>query len=233
VDTLLEKLAKFGNAQTKKTWMTNGAEEPCFGVKISDMKPLQKAIKKDYALSKGLYDTGVADAMYFAGLIADETKMTKRDLKKWVEAAKWSMISEYTVAWVASESAHGFGLATEWIESKRPHVAAAGWATLASLVGITPDQDLPLKEIEKLLGRVVKDIAGAPNRAKYAMNNFVICVGSYVLPLHAKAVDVAKKLGKVKVDMGDTSCKVPVAAEYIAKVKSAGRLGKKRAEARC
>jgi hypothetical protein len=37
----------------------------------------------------------------------------------------------------------------------------------------------------------------------------------------------------VEVDMGGTSCKVPNAVEYIAKVEKAGRLGKKRKSAMC
>ena len=43
---------------------------------------IQKKVKKDYQLAKDLYATGNADAMYLAGLIADEDKMTKKDLKK-------------------------------------------------------------------------------------------------------------------------------------------------------
>ena len=37
-----------------------------------DLKKYQKRIKKDYQLSLDLYDSGVSDAMYLAGLIADE-----------------------------------------------------------------------------------------------------------------------------------------------------------------
>jgi len=35
--------------------------------------------------------------MYLAGLIADDAKMTKKDLQKWVENATWGMVGEYTV----------------------------------------------------------------------------------------------------------------------------------------
>ena len=42
----------------------------------------------------------------------------------------------------------------------------------------------------------------------------------------------AKKLGRLDVDMGDTACKVPVASEYIAKVESMNRVGKKRKTAK-
>ena len=48
--------------------------------------------------------------------------------------------------------------------------------------------------------------------------DFVIMVAAYVAPLTAKAKAVAKGLGTVEVDLGDTSCQVPVASAYIAKL---------------
>jgi hypothetical protein len=48
-------------------------------VKVEELKKIQKQIKKDYQLALDLYDTGVYDAMYLAGLIADDLKMSKKD----------------------------------------------------------------------------------------------------------------------------------------------------------
>ena len=79
---IVAELQKLGNPQTKKTWMTHGAQEPCLGVKVEDMKKIQKRVKMDYQIALDLYDTGIADAMYLAGLIADDAKMTKKDLQK-------------------------------------------------------------------------------------------------------------------------------------------------------
>ncbi len=97
----------------------------------------------------------------------------------------------------------------------------------------TLDEDLDLAEIKELLDRVVKEIDLAPNRIRYTMNGFVIAVGSYVRPLLKHAKVAAKKLGTVSVDMGDTACKVPNAKEYIQKVETAGRVGKKRKTSKC
>lgn len=230
---IMKELEKLGTESTKRTFLNHGANSNIYGVKIGDMKPIQKKIKKSYELSLELFDTGNSDAMYLAGLIADEKKMTKKDLQKWAEKAPWHMISQYTVAWVAAESAHGWELGNEWIDSKKESIANSGWATLSSFLSITPDEKLDLKAIEKLLERVKKEIHKAPNLVRYTMNGFVIAVGSYVPKLTAKAKQAAKEIGKVHVDMGGTACKVPEAAAYIEKVEKAGRLGKKRKEARC
>jgi 3-methyladenine DNA glycosylase AlkD len=175
--------------------LQHGVKEPIFGVKISELKKIQKRIKKDYQLALDLYDTGVYDAMYLAGLIADDAKMTKKDLQSWVENASSYPLAEYTVAWVAAESPHGWEVALKWIESKKESIAAAGWATLSSLVAIKDDSELDLDKIADLVDRVAKTIHKAPNRVRYWMNNFVIAVGGYVESLTNLAKATAKKIG--------------------------------------
>jgi 3-methyladenine DNA glycosylase AlkD len=208
---VLCELQALGTEQTRKTWLRHGAQEPVFGVKVGDMKKIQKKIKKDYQLALDLYASDNADAMYFAGLIADEAKMTKKDLQKWAAAANWYMISMYTVPWIAAESKFGWELAREWIDSKIVHVAVAGWSTLSSLVGIKQDDELDIPALSKLLDRVAKEIHGAPNRVRYAMNCFVIAAGGYVKALTDKAIATA----------------------YIQMMKQKGSWGKKRKMARC
>lgn len=230
---IVKELAKLGTASYKNTMLKHGAKEPYFGVKIEDLKKYQKKIKKNHELALALYESGIGDAMYLAGLIADETKMTARDLNRWVKKASWGMISEYTVPWVAGESRCGYELAKAWIDSDKEQIASAGWATLSSLVSVRPDDELDLKGLEKLMARVAKSIHKAPNRVRLTMNRFIIAVGSYVVPLTDKAIAIAKQIGKVTVDMGDTACKVPLATEYIAKVAKMKRIGRKRSTARC
>ena len=65
------------------------------------------------------------------------------------------------------------------------------------------------------------------------MNNFVISVGSYVKPLSKTASDNGAKIGAFECDMGNTSCKVPFAPEYIKKAIARGSLKKKRKMLKC
>lgn len=230
---VLKELKSLGTDAYADMMRKHGAVDPIYGVKIEHMKKIQKRIKKDYQLALDLYDSGVYDAMYFAGLIADDAAMTKKDLEKWVAAAKSPGISEYTVPWVASEGRYGMELGQRWIDSKKEAIASAGWQTLACLVAVKQDADLDIKALGALLDRVAKTIHDQPNRVKYTMNGFVIAVGGYVEPLTKKATEVAKKIGKVSVDMNGTACKVPSAPEYIEKMHKRGTLGRKRKTAKC
>lgn len=233
VDEIMEQLEAFGDERTKKTLMTHGAKEPIFGVKVADLKKILKKTKKNHELSLELYATGNSDAMYLAGLMADEKQITKSQLQSWVENAYWSYLSEYAVPWVASETDFGFELGLEWIESDEETVASAGWSTLAYFAAVNPDEKLDKEAYISLLERAANDIPTAQNRVKYTMNGFVIAIGSYMTELTDKAIQMAQKIGSVQVDMNGTACKVPLATTYIQKVIDKQRVGKKRKTARC
>jgi hypothetical protein len=233
VQTIMTELKAKGNEGVKKILLKHGIKEPFFGVKVEDLKVIQKKIKKDYQLSLDLYATGNADAMYLAGLIADEDKMTKKDLSEWVKQALSTNISEYTVPWIAAESKFGYELAIEWIDAKEEYIAACGWSTLSSLVAIKPDNALNIEALKQLLTRVAENIHQVDNRIRQKMNGFIIAVGSYVTLLTDDAINTSKKIGQIKVDMNGTACKIPDAVQYITKAKDKGTLGKKKKMARC
>jgi len=231
---VLKQLKALGNESTRKTLVRHGADpDKCYGVKIGDTKPLQKRIRVDYQLALDLFDSGIYDAIYLAGLIADDARMTKKDLRKWAKSPARRQFNGSTIPWVAAGSPHGGALAAEWIDAKDDATAAIGWNTLTSIMSVAPDDDLDIPAHKKLLKRVEKEIHKAGNWTKYAMNNFVIACGCFVVPLNDAAKKSADKIGEVEVDHGDTSCKTPFAPDYIAKVEKMGRVGKKKKTIKC
>lgn len=222
-----------GTEQTKMTLIRHGAMEPIFGVRIGDMKKLVKTVKKDQQLALALFDTGNYDAMYLAGLTVDPQAMTKSRLQEWVKSAYCYGLAEYTVANIAAESPFALELAKEWISSDDEYIATCGWSTYANHLSVTPDDQLDLDEIRRYMNQMQETIHTAKNRVRYTMNMFVICVGSYVVELHEEALEVADRIGAVRVDVGNTACKVPLATDYIHKVTAAGKLGAKRKTCIC
>ncbi len=229
----MSALEALGTEQTKKTLRRHGAVEPCFGVRIGDMKPLAKQLKGRQDLALELYATGNGDAQYFAGILADGAAMTRAQLNTWARTASWGMISGNTVAWVASEHPDGLALALRWIDAKAEQTARAGWATLSALATTRPDAELPIDTFSALLERVVAEIHSAPGDLAYAMNNYVICVGTYVEPLADTALDAARRMGKVEIDMGETACHIPDAESYIVKSRRGAPVAPKRKTVRC
>jgi 3-methyladenine DNA glycosylase AlkD len=233
VSQIMTELKKQGTAQTRKTLARHGAPDDMFGVKVGDLKVIAKKIKGEQSLAFELYETGNADAQYLAGMVADGSQMTKKELDQWAKAASWQMVAEYSVPGVVTESPHARELALKWIKSKNASIASIGWSTYAGIVAMLPDDQLDLAEVKELLNQVVKQVDGAAPRVRYTMNGFVISVGSYVTPLLKEAKAAAKKIGVVKVEMGETACKVPLATAYIEKIEGQGRIGKKRKTIKC
>ena len=233
VNEVMSALEKVGSAQSRKIYARHGAPENMFGCKVADMKTIAKKIKGQQELALQLYATGNADAMYLAGIVADGTQMKKSELNRWAREANWYMVSEYAVAGVAAEHPDAVSIANKWITAKKEHVAAAGWNTYVGVMQTREDADLDLKEIKSHLKMIEGSIDKAKGRVRYTMNGFVIAVGGHVEPLLNAAKATAKKIGKVEVEMGETSCKVPLATDYIAKIESMGRVGKKKKSSKC
>lgn len=235
VASVMAELKKKGSEKTRKIYARHGmATDKMFGVTVADLKVIAKTIKGQQELASELFETGNLDAMYLAGMVADGSKMTPKQLTAWAEgAANLQMIAEYTVPWVTVENSKARDLALQWIKSKNQGVVSSGWCTYSGLLATKPDDALDLAEIESLIDTVRKGIENAQNRARYTMNGFVISVGTYVKPLLKQAKAAAHEIGAVSVDMGDTACNVPLATAYIAKIEAAGRVGKKRKTIRC
>lgn len=233
-EAVLAELEAMGSESLKRMLMNNhGVREPCFGVKIGDLKPLVKRIKRDYQLALDLYDSGNYDAMYLAGLIADDASMTRKVLQRWVDKAEGGALAGTTVPTVAAQGRFGWELALKWIESPKHHVASAGWATLSCLVALKPDDELELAKLKQLIARVQKTIHRAPDAVRYAMNGFVISVGCYVIPLTKLALAAGARIGPVTADLGNNQCQIPYAPDYIRKVEQRGTIGKKRKTVKC
>jgi 3-methyladenine DNA glycosylase AlkD len=231
---ILSELKSKGSESTRAIYARHGLPpDRVFGVSVANLKLIAKKMKGDHKLACELYDSGNMDAMYLAGLVADGSQMTEKQLDAWAKAADGlQMISEYTVPGVAVASPHAFALASKWIKSKQESVAACGWCTYSRIVASAPDDELDQADIEERLNAIAKEIHTAKNRVRYTMNGFVIAVGTYVKPLLSSARATAQKIGKVSVDMGDTACEVPLATATIQKAEAAGKIGKKRKAAR-
>jgi 3-methyladenine DNA glycosylase AlkD len=210
------ELEGYGSEQTRKTWVRHGVCGAMFGVKYGDLAKLQKKIKTDQALADRLWATGNHDARILATQVADPARMTHSQLEDWVKESN-SYIQCGAVGGVAAKSPHGWKCVEKWTaQTKKESICAAGWDTLASLA--MNDADADDARFEPYLKVIEKDIHKSLNRVRYSMNAALIAIGGRNDTLEKRALAVAKAIGKVEVDHGDTCCKTPDAAGYIKKM---------------
>lgn len=233
LETVMQELEALGKERTKKIYMSNGAHEPLFGVATGEMKPIARKIKINQPLAEQLYATGNYDAMYFAGVIADPKAMTPADFERWMDAAYFYMLSDYVVAVTLAETDIAQEVADKWIASGEELRMSGGWSCYCWLLGNRPDREFSENKMADMLELVKNTIHAAPERAKYAMNNFIYTVAVSYLPLHDKAVEIAEAVGPVEVQDKKGKSKFLRASENIQKAIAKNQLGFKRKYVRC
>lgn len=224
-DEAMIYLKEHSNEQTKKIYISHGAEEPLYGVKLADLKELKKKIKTDHNLALELYKTGNSDAMYLAGLIEDPKEVSTEQMDEWVKAAYWDMLSQRCVAVVAAKTPFGFELASKWISRSEEQIVCAGYALYSTLFTILDDSEINLEEVKNLLDKIADNIHSETILIQNSMNNFIIIGGIYIKPLHEYALEIAERIGKIKPVIAENNCNSQTAAEYLKKYAEKGKIG--------
>jgi 3-methyladenine DNA glycosylase AlkD len=232
-EMVMQELEALGKERTKKMYVSNGAHEPLFGVATGAMKPIAKPIKNNQPLAEQLYTTGNYDAMYFAGVIADPKAMTEADFERWIDLAYFYMLSDYVVAVTLAETDIAQEVADKWIASGEELRMSAGWSCYCWLLGSRPDGQFSASKLANMLELVKNTIHDCPERAKYAMNNYLYTVAVSYIPLHDQAVETAKAVGSVEVNRDKKKTKFLLASENIQKAVDRGQQGFKRKYVRC
>ncbi|EAG4184241.1 DNA alkylation repair protein [Listeria monocytogenes] len=217
-DELNAELQALENPNTIKIFRNHGCPETLelYGLKIGDLKKFirQEKLKKNHELAVELIESNNSDLIYLGLLAINPNKITTEQIEKWNVAFRetWSQLT-FGLASVVSKRDDALLFAKKWVESDYDLTKSIGWQIYSEHIN-----DLP--EVEALLQRAKDTLQTESNRTRYSMNNFIISCGIYNDDLHEKAIEVATSVGKVHVNLGNTSCKVPDAISYIEKARN-------------
>lgn len=214
----MRELESLGTEQNRKIYRRHGACEPLFGVSFAHLGALKKRIKSDHALAGALWASGNTDARHLATMVADASVMSRAELDAWVKGANYYTLADLFVNNVVRHSSHARAALEAWMRSESEWVERAGWALLAALA--LDDGAVEDAYLKPFLGRIERDIHQAKNWVRGAMNSALISMGAREGALGDEALAAAKRIGKVEVDHGETSCKTPEAAPYILKMRA-------------
>lgn len=209
--TAMTMLRKKGKATTATAYRRHGVVGECLGVSYSDLASLERRIGVNHELALGLWKSGVHDARILATRVCEPEHLDKDELEAWIADADNYVITG-AITTVAAKRKDASVTAARWTARKDEWRSSAGWGIYAQLVMDGRVDDMAAR---KLLVRIGKELAGAPNRTRYAMNGTLIAIGGKLAAVRADALAVAAALGVVEVDHGETGCKTPAAAAYI------------------
>ena len=215
LDNTMAALKAAGTAQNRKVYARHGVRREMFGVSFAELQKLAKKIKRDHRLARALWQTGNHDAQVLATYIADPATMSAKELNEWLKDLDNYVAADMFSRNIAARSEAAAREMVKWMKSKSDHIGQVGWNLLS--IRTMSDMALSDDEIAPMLTLIEKGIHKAKNRTRYSMNSALIAAGVYRPGLRPRALAVASAIGKVEVDHGETGCKTPDAAAYIAK----------------
>lgn len=228
-DIVMNELEQMGTEQNRKIYRNHGADLDIFGVSISNLKKLLKNIKNDNELGWKLFESNNVDAIYLSQWVIDPNTLTISSLESLMNSTNYYLLIDNVVsnllignkklAWLCLE---------KWIDHENHIFRQAAYSLYSLILGTYSNDEIDSNDVKKRLYHIEKVIHSEANRVRYNMNNFVISAGIYNLDLTDLAKRISKTIGKVKVNVGLTSCKVPDSFNYIVKVEQMNRIGKKR-----
>jgi 3-methyladenine DNA glycosylase AlkD len=214
---VMKQMKACGTEQNRKIWRRYGIKGEMFGVSFANLYKFQKQIKIDHELAERLWATGNYDAQVLATLVADPNAMTDKQVEEWAKALNSQGIAlMYGKLLIRSPLARK--KAEKWHKSKDELIASVGWMLISGLA--LGDNELPDEYFDTYLKLIESGIHKQKNLVRYEMNGALITIGLRNERLEKKAMEIARKIGKVMVDHGDTDCKTPDAVEYIARTKA-------------
>ena len=211
---VMEMLEGMGTEQNRKVYRRHGVREKMFGVSYANQNALRKTIGQDHDLAFSLWATGNHDAMVLATMIADPARADSSLLEKWARDLDSYVLSDALSGYVRKTPLARKKM-ERWGRSRGEWIGRTGWLLLAQIA--MHDQELPDSYFQSHLETIRREIHTRKNRVRDAMNNALIAIGMRNARLRTLALAAAKRIGKVEVDHGETGCKTPDAAAYIAR----------------
>lgn len=210
---VMKELRAAGTAQNVKVYGRHGVSGPMFGVSYANQGKLRKRIGTYQKLAEQLWATGNHDARILATMVADPESMAAKTFDTWAKELDSYPISD-AFSKLASQSERARKRLPAWMKARDEFKCAAGWNLLSACAERDDmDEEFLLERMEY----IEEHIHDAKNRVRHSMNQALICLGLRNAKFQKNALAAAKRIGKVDVDHGETSCKTPDAAGYIKK----------------
>jgi 3-methyladenine DNA glycosylase AlkD len=213
---VMQELQKMGTAQNRKIYGRHGVRGAAFGVSYANLGKLQKKIKTDHELAEKLWASGNHDARVLSTMVADPARITSAALDAWARDLDNYVLTDAFTAFTA-RTKHAPAKMKKWTRSRSECLGQTGWSLMSYL---SRTEHVTAADCESRLAEIESRIHGSKNRVRHSMNGALIAIGLRSAALEKKAIAAAKRIGRVDVDHGETSCKTPDAVAYIQKTKA-------------
>lgn len=182
-----------------------------FGVNLTKLRGLAKALKSNHELAIELWDTKDTAIRLVAILICKPRSFDLETLERWVREAKTPKVQGWFINYVVKKSKMLEELRQILIADPDPVVASAGWELTAHQVVKNPN----LLDLDALLTDIEHNMADAPERLQWAMNNTLAHIGIEHAERRERALSIGHKLQVLADYPTSPGCTSPFAPIWI------------------
>lgn len=193
-------------------WKKMGPEETgglkSYGIGLTVLRKLAKQIGRDHQLAGKLWQTPNHDAKVIALLIEDPKAMTRQQAEEQVDEVEPGMLAHVFSSCDATlpKTPFAFDLAQEWMVCKDVQRRSCGYGLIYELSKNQRDPRLTDAFFLDCIQRISDEIEDEVSWVRLAMGGALIGIGKRSEPLNKAAVKLAKRLGPIDYDPGDSNC---------------------------
>ncbi len=206
---------------------TFGSDGKYLGLGLTQLKKLTKKIKVNPKLAQQLLDSEYFEAKMLSFMVDDPKQYNKKRLDDLIKSlpAKYneSPLSYFTMVFtefITAKSPDVIEIITKYSKSKNKVHRFVAYSTLNNL---GKSKNINDDYFDHFLSEIENNIQSEENNVKDAMNNSLLSWGQRSKDLNSRILKSFKKIGKVVVDYGETSCQTP----DVPKILSSERIQKK------
>ncbi|WP_149084228.1 MULTISPECIES: DNA alkylation repair protein [Microbacterium] len=188
--TVEEALAELAALEDPKQRAANEKRGDDHGINLSRLRAVAKRSKTDQPLARELWATGETSARLLALLVCRPRDYAADELDAMLRDTRPPKVNDWFVNYVLKKSPLAEELRLRWFDDADPTVAAAAW----SLTTVRVTKDPGGLDLTHLLDLIERDLADAPPRLQWAMNETLANIGIDHPELRARAVEIGERL---------------------------------------
>lgn len=208
---VLSQLKAQGDEKVFARNKKHGAGDNQFGVKLGDIRKLEKKIKVDHDLALELWETENMEARLLAIRIMEPNKLSSEELDTMVKSLEVPQVADWFNMYVLKEHPEKDALRENWMNSENIWAARSGWSLTAGKVTREPE-DL---DFSSLLDRIENEMPAAPPEVQWTMNTTLAQIGIKSPEHRERAIEIGEKLEILKDYPVSKGCTSPFAPIWI------------------
>lgn len=209
--TSTEVLATLASLENEKIRAVNARHGDDHAVNLTKLRAVAKDLKKNDELAAELWDSGDTAARLVAILIMRPKAWSEAQLDEMLRDSRVPKVHGWLVSYIVKKSPHAEALRGSWMDDPDPVAASAGGALTSERVNRKPEG----LDLSGLLDVIEAEIADAPERLQWAMNETLSYIGIENPDLRNRAIDIGERLGVLRDYPTSPGCTSPFAPTWI------------------